>query len=126
MAPPELELELVKSYMAQKPMLRGEVGARALRVRPVSREGAWASAGVQGHCSIADTDSIKPIGKRARKVHDEYTRAVQALDEEHGHRGALRGTPRSAFVAGRPRSSSGCRPFVHSATPTGVKEEHFT
>ena len=33
--------------MAQKPMLRVEVGARALRVRSVSREEAWASAGVQ-------------------------------------------------------------------------------
>jgi len=28
-----LELELILSQMAQKPMLRGEVGARALRVR---------------------------------------------------------------------------------------------
>ena len=27
----ELELELIQSQMAQKPMLRGEVGARALR-----------------------------------------------------------------------------------------------
>ena len=44
----ELELELIQSHMAQKPMLRGEVGARALRVRSVSREKAWASAGVQG------------------------------------------------------------------------------
>ena len=26
----ELELELIQSHMAQKPMLRGEVGARAL------------------------------------------------------------------------------------------------
>ena len=34
--------------MAQKPVLRIEVGARALRVRSVSREEAWASAGVQG------------------------------------------------------------------------------
>ena len=34
----ELELELIQSHMAQKPMLRGEVGARALRVRSVSRE----------------------------------------------------------------------------------------
>ena len=34
----ELELELIQSQMAaQKPMLRGEVGARALRVRSVSR-----------------------------------------------------------------------------------------
>ena len=31
--PTELELELIQSHMAQKPMLRGEVGARALRVR---------------------------------------------------------------------------------------------
>ena len=44
----ELELELIQSHMAQKPVLRGEVGARALRVRPVSREEAGASAGVQG------------------------------------------------------------------------------
>ena len=29
----ELELELILSQMTQKPMLRGEVGARALRVR---------------------------------------------------------------------------------------------
>jgi hypothetical protein len=34
----ELELELILSQMAQKPMLRGEVGARALRIRSVVRE----------------------------------------------------------------------------------------
>ena len=34
----ELEFELMQSHMAQKPVLRGEVGARALRVRLVSRE----------------------------------------------------------------------------------------
>ena len=28
-----LELELIQSHMAQKPILRGDVGARALRVR---------------------------------------------------------------------------------------------
>ena len=44
----ELELELIQIHMAQKPMLRVEVGSRALRVRSVSREEAWASAGVQG------------------------------------------------------------------------------
>ena len=43
----ELEPELIQAHMAQKPMLRVEVGARALRVRSVSREEAWASAGVQ-------------------------------------------------------------------------------
>ena len=36
----ELELELIQSHMAQKPMLRGEVGARALCVRSVSKEEA--------------------------------------------------------------------------------------
>ncbi len=41
----ELELELILSHMTQKPMLRGEVGARALRVWSVER-GGWASAGV--------------------------------------------------------------------------------
>ena len=47
---PELELELIQSQMAQKPVLRGDVGARALRARSVSvpREEVWASAGVQG------------------------------------------------------------------------------
>ena len=30
---PELEPELAQSHMAQKPVLRGEVSARALRVR---------------------------------------------------------------------------------------------
>ena len=44
----ELELELIQAHMAQKPVLRVEVGAHALRVRSVSREKAWASAGVQG------------------------------------------------------------------------------
>jgi hypothetical protein len=37
--PIELELELIKSQMAQKPILRGEVVARAMRARAVSREG---------------------------------------------------------------------------------------
>jgi len=37
-----LDFELIRSQMAQKPVLRGEVGARALRVRSVSREEVWA------------------------------------------------------------------------------------
>ena len=41
------ELGLIKTQMAQKPVLRVKVGARALRVRSVSGEEAWASAGVQ-------------------------------------------------------------------------------
>ena len=44
----ELELELTQSHMAQETVLWGEVGARALRVRSVSREQAWASACVLG------------------------------------------------------------------------------
>ena len=44
----ELELELIQPHMAQMPMLRGELGARVLRVRSVSREKARASADVQG------------------------------------------------------------------------------
>ena len=39
----ELELELIQPQMAQKPMMRGKVGARALRVRPVSKEEVWAA-----------------------------------------------------------------------------------
>ena len=44
----ELELELIQSHMAQKPVLRVKWGARVLRVRSVSRGEVWASAGVQG------------------------------------------------------------------------------
>ena len=39
--PAGLELELILSHMAQGPVLRGEVGARTLRLWSVSREGAW-------------------------------------------------------------------------------------
>ena len=63
----ELELDLplvviLSQQVAQKPMPRGEVGARALRVRLVAKEGAWASAGVQGAwlsglCSSTGDDS---------------------------------------------------------------------
>ena len=45
------ELELIQPHMAQKPVLRGEVGC-VLRVRSVSREEVWASAGVQGACIV--------------------------------------------------------------------------
>ena len=44
----ELELELIQPQMAQRPILRDEVSARALRVRSVSREEVWAGAGVKG------------------------------------------------------------------------------
>jgi hypothetical protein len=40
----ELELELIQAQMAQKPVLRGEVGARALRVRSVSRGEVFAKS----------------------------------------------------------------------------------
>ena len=42
-----LELGLLQTHMAQKPVLRVVVGPRALRVRSVSSEEAWASAGMQ-------------------------------------------------------------------------------
>ena len=45
---PKPELEPTQAHMAQKPVLRVEVGARALLVQSVSREEAWESADVQG------------------------------------------------------------------------------
>jgi hypothetical protein len=59
---PELELELIQTQMAQKPMLRAEVFARVLRASQNVKGaevwtgarcalrvgGAWASAGVEG------------------------------------------------------------------------------
>ena len=55
-----------------------------MAVRTDSRKREDASPhGSSGYFSIADTDSIKPIDKRARKVHVEYTKAAQALDEEY-------------------------------------------
>ena len=47
-----LELELIQTHMTQKPMLRVEAGARALRML-VKNMCGWterASAGVQGTC----------------------------------------------------------------------------
>ena len=46
----ELKLEIIQSDMAQKPMLRGEVGARVrdTRVWSETRVEAWAGAVVQG------------------------------------------------------------------------------
>ena len=43
-----LELEQAQSQMAQKPMLRGELGAHARRVlvRGQTREKVWLNAGV--------------------------------------------------------------------------------
>ena len=49
----ELELELVQFQMAQKPVLRGEVGARALRVRSVSRDEVWATTSTRSTCLSA-------------------------------------------------------------------------
>ena len=43
-----VELELIQFHMAQKPVLRVEEGARALRVQSVTREEAWANGGLQG------------------------------------------------------------------------------
>ena len=48
----ELELELIQTHMTQKPVLRVEAGARALRMLAKNMCG-WterASAGVQGTC----------------------------------------------------------------------------
>ena len=44
----ELELELIQPYMTQKPVLRGEVDARVLRVQVRSRVGG---SGKRGKCN---------------------------------------------------------------------------
>ena len=64
----ELELELIQPQMAQKPVLRGEVGARALRVRSVSREEVWASAGVQGAWVSASSKARVGIKQACRQL----------------------------------------------------------
>jgi hypothetical protein len=38
---------------------------------------------LRGYFSIADTNSIEPIDKRARKVLGKHTKAAQALDEKY-------------------------------------------
>ena len=66
----ELELKLTQSHMTQKKILRGEVGARVLRVRSVSREEAWASTGVQGAwVSMCGCEADKGMLK---KVHGAF------------------------------------------------------
>ena len=58
-AGPELELELIQSHMAQNLMLRGEVGARALRVR----------SDVRGHGQVRLCKALGgPLGEHRRKV----------------------------------------------------------
>ena len=57
-APPFLELELIQSHMTQKPLLRGEVGARALRVRCACAARASQIAFPMG------SSSSKPTGLR--------------------------------------------------------------
>ena len=70
--------------MAQKPMLRVEVGARALCVRSVSREEAWTSA--IGHECVQffrNCSAITPYLVRVRaakeieKVHPPASASVQ-------------------------------------------------
>ena len=53
-------LELIQSHMAQKPVLRGEVGCACVaREVSVEREEVWASAGVQGAWVVGV--GVKPI-----------------------------------------------------------------
>ena len=44
----ERELELIQPHMAQKPVLRGEVGCACVAREVSAERGIWASAGVQG------------------------------------------------------------------------------
>ena len=53
--------------MAQRPVLRGEVGARALRLRSVPREGTCASAGVQGAWVSSEKRETPPRGSQPLK-----------------------------------------------------------
>ena len=46
-----------------------------------------------GYFSVADTNSIKPIDKRAQKAHDKYTKAAQG--------------PGEVYYPGTPESSKG-------------------
>ena len=66
--------------MAQKPMLRVEVGALALRVRSVSREGAWASAGVQGAWVSGLVGGVCPAQLSEQYVRINSARCDAAVD----------------------------------------------
>ena len=60
------EIELIQSHMAQKPMLRGEVGARALRVRSEVR-----GDGQVRLCNALDCGwrgCLKPVRRVVRRV----------------------------------------------------------
>ena len=59
--------------MAQKHVLWVEVGARALRVRSVSREGAWASASVQvAYVSGCECEADQGVLERVHEVFGGY------------------------------------------------------
>ena len=54
--------------MAQRGMLRSEAGARALRVRSVSREEVWAKAAAIAHPTHVTTQPIKLLSTRPSQL----------------------------------------------------------
>ena len=56
----KLELELIQSQMAHKPMLRGEVGARAWHVLGQARGGVWGERRSAGRLN-EQARVVKPI-----------------------------------------------------------------
>jgi len=72
-----------------------------------------------GYFSIADTDSIKPIGKRARKVHDEYTKAARRPLTRKTTR-ALRQVPRDRSKPSLCDTGPVAHPHAHEVAGFGV------
>lgn len=72
-----------------------------------------------GYFSIADTDSIKSIDKRARKVHNEYTKAAQTLNKEY-YPDTPAGSKRPIETFILRHEPSAAHPRAHEVTGFGV------
>jgi len=98
LAPRKLELELIQSHMAQKPVLRGEVGCACVaREVSVEREKVWASAGVQGAWvgNFTDLDSMTCWYSKEEMEMGAIHRACSTAQSPNPEKGMEKGAARS-------------------------------
>ena len=96
--------------MAQKPVLRGEVGCACVRVRSVSRGGVWASAGVQG--AWVASNVVLPIeqevGDAGPHHHKHIERALKHIERDEYQRYTYQSDLSMCLVLYLPFLSSCC------------------
>ena len=84
--PSELELELIQSKMAQKPMLRGEVGTGCLKYRSL-----WQKCGRHYQLLISEDQKPRAVGIAPFIwLHHPVDIALDDADEKREQRGGSR------------------------------------